>query len=261
MTHGNGPQIGLLALQAAAYKDAQAYPLDVLGAESAGMIGYLIAQTLGNEVPGLQIVTVLTRVEVDPADPAFDAPTKPIGPTYPEAEMQTLAARKAWTFAPDMHGFRRTVASPKPRRIVELNAVTTLVQSGTAVVCAGGGGIPVVPSGTGWRGVEAVIDKDHSSALLAEALGADALLLLTDVPAVWTAWPMSKGEPIRHISADQLGCHSFDPGSMGPKVEAACRFANRTGRMAGIGTVEDAESILEGRAGTIVEPTPGYSRT
>jgi carbamate kinase len=250
ITHGNGPQIGLLALQAAAYRDVSPYPLDVLGAESQGMIGYLVAQAISNGVPGLEIATLLTQVEVDPADPAFRSPTKPIGPIYDEAEMQRLAMQ--WTFARDVHGFRRTVPSPEPKRIVEIETIKLLVRAGKAVICAGGGGIPVVVSANGLRGIEAVIDKDHSSALLAEKLGADALLLLTDVPNVWSRWPKSGGEPIGVTSVDHLREHRFDPGSMGPKVEAACRFADRSGRLVGIGAIEDAEAILEGRAGTII---------
>jgi carbamate kinase len=252
ITHGNGPQIGLLALQAAALTEVAPYPLDVLGAESAGMIGYLIAQTLANEVPGLQIASLLTQVEVDPADPAFATSTKPIGPIYSEAQKRKLAGERRWSFVAESQGFRRVVPSPSPRRVVEIDTIKLLVRSGTTTICAGGGGIPVVADGDGLRGIEAVIDKDHTSALLAEELGADALLLLTDVPAVWTRWPMSEGEQFGQVSSGELRQHSFDPGSMGPKVEAACRFVDRTGRMAGIGAVEDADAILEGRAGTIV---------
>lgn len=257
ITHGNGPQIGLLALQAAAYRDVSPYPLDVLGAESAGLIGYLVAQALANEVSELEIATLLTQVEVDPADPAFGTPTKPIGPVYDEAEMRKLAARFRWTFVPDANGFRRAVPSPAPRRIVEVNAIRQLVRAGMAVVCTGGGGIPVVAGADGRLGVEAVIDKDHSSALLAEELGADAVLFLTDVPAVWTKWPMSEGEPIGSISSGELRGYHFSVGSMGPKVEAACHFADRTGRVAGIGAIEDAEAVLEGRAGTTVRARRG----
>jgi carbamate kinase len=253
ITHGNGPQIGLLALQAAAYGDVPPYPFDVLGAESQGMIGYLIAQAVTNEVPSLEATTVVTQVEVDPADTAFSTPTKPIGPIYDEIQMQRLARQNSWTFVPDAHGYRRAVASPAPRRIVEINAIKWLMQAGTTVICAGGGGIPVVAAGAnGLRGIEAVIDKDHSSALLAEELHADALLLLTDVPAVWTRWPMSEGRAIGNATPDELRTYRFDAGSMGPKVEAACRFAERTGRLAGIGAIEDAEAILAGRAGTKV---------
>ena len=253
ITHGNGPQIGLLVLQAAAYKEVQPYPLDVLGAESEGMIGYLIEQALASELPGREIATLLTQVEVDATDPAFARPSKPIGPIYGESAARQLAARTSWTLVPDGGGYRRAVPSPAPRRIRELNAIRLLMQSGVIVICAGGGGIPVTttPDGT-VRGVEAVIDKDLSSALLAEAIGADALLLLTDVPAVWTKWPMAEGQPIGHVTPVELRALAFDPGSMGPKVEAACRFAERTGRMAAIGAVDQAEAILAGDSGTIV---------
>ena len=253
ITHGNGPQIGLLALQAAAYKDVAPYPLDVLGAESEGMIGYLIEQTLANELPGREIATLLTQVAVDPADPAFANPTKPIGPVYGAEEAGKLAARTTWPLVRDGGGFRRAVASPEPRRIREINAIKLLVRAGVIVICAGGGGIPVVVGNDGMlHGVEAVIDKDFSSALLAQAIDADALLLLTDVPAVWTRWPMTEGAPIRHTTAAALRTSTFDPGSMGPKVEAACRFVEASGRVAAIGAINDAERILAGEAGTIV---------
>jgi carbamate kinase len=253
ITHGNGPQIGLLALQAAAYKDVTPYPLDVLGAESEGMIGYLIEQTLASELPGGEIATLLTQVEVDPADPALAKPTKPIGPVYSAEAAGRLAARTTWTLVHDGGGFRRAVPSPEPRRIREINAIKLLVQAGVIVICAGGGGIPVAAGNDGiLHGVEAVIDKDLSAALLAQAIGADALLLLTDVPAVWTRWPMPEGEPIRHTTPAALRALTFEPGSMGPKVEAACRFAERTGRVAAIGAINEAERILVGNAGTIV---------
>jgi carbamate kinase len=261
VTHGNGPQIGLLALQAAAYKDVQPYPLDVLGAESEGMIGYLIEQALANALPGREMATLLTQVEVDPADPAFARPSKPIGPVYGESEHRRLAASTGWTFVADGGGFRRAVPSPAPRRIREINVIRLLVRAGMIVICAGGGGIPVTTTAAGeLRGVEAVIDKDLSAALLAESIEADALLLLTDVPAVWTRWPMADGQPIGRTTPSALRRHVFDPGSMGPKVEAACRFAERTGRVAGIGAVEQAEAILDGVAGTVLagaaEPRP-----
>jgi carbamate kinase len=253
ITHGNGPQIGLLALQAAAYTDVQPYPLDVLGAESEGMIGYLIEQALGNALPDREIATLLTQVEVDGTDRAFADPCKPIGPIYGEAQARQLAARTSWTFVPEGRGFRRAVPSPAPRRIREINIIKLLVRSGMIVICAGGGGIPVVAMADGTLcGVEAVIDKDLSSALLAEAIGADALLLLTDVPAVWTKWPRSEGRPIGHIAPAELRRFAFDRGSMAPKVEAACRFAERTGRFAAIGAIEQAEAILAGKAGTVV---------
>ena len=253
ITHGNGPQVGLLALQAAAYKDVQPYPLDILGAESEGMIGYLIEQGLANELPGREIVTLLTQVEVEIDDPNFANPSKPIGPIYGQAEARLLTTRSGWTLIPDGPGFRRAVASPAPRRIREINAIKLLIRSGIIVICAGGGGIPVVvTSAGGLRGVEAVIDKDLAAALLAEEIGADALLLLTDVPAVWTRWPKSEGQPIGRITPAALRELSFAPSSMGPKVEAACRFVERTGRDAAIGAIEHAEALLNGTSGTIV---------
>ncbi len=253
ITHGNGPQVGLLALQAASYKDVQPYPLDVLGAETEGMIGYLIEQTLSSELPGREIATLLTQVEVDAADPAFRAPTKPIGPVYGETEMRLLAARTPWTFVKDGPGFRRAVASPEPQRIREINVIKLLVNAGVVVICAGGGGIPVVATASGeLHGIEAVIDKDLSAAHLAESVGAEALLLLTDVPAVWTRWPASEGQPIGRIASAQLRAMTFEPGSMAPKVEAACRFVERTRRFAGIGAIDRAEAILRGESGTIV---------
>ncbi len=254
ITHGNGPQIGLLALQMAAFTQVKPYPLDVLGAESEGMIGYLIEQALGEELPDREVATLLTQVEVDPADPAFMTPTKPIGPIYGEAEAHVLSVRLGFRFARDGGGFRRVVASPLPHRIRELNTIRVLVAAGVIAICAGGGGIPVVrtPEG-GLRGVEAVIDKDRSAALLAEQLGADALLLLTDVATVWTRWPRTAdSRPILRVSAAELRGFDFAPGSMGPKVEAACWFVERTGRFAAIGAIEQAPAILEGCAGTVV---------
>jgi carbamate kinase len=254
VTHGNGPQVGLLALQTAAYKKVKPYPLDVLGAESEGMIGYLIEQALAEELPEREIATLLTQVEIDPADPAFKAPSKPIGPVYGEQEARELAARNGWTFGREGGGYRRVVPSPAPQRVRELKAVRLLVDAGIIVICAGGGGIPVVVTEDGGlRGVEAVIDKDSSAALLAEQLGADALLLLTDVSAVWTKWPAAPdGRPIGRTSPGELRRYEFAPGSMAPKVAAACRFAERTKGIAAIGAMEDAQAILEGRAGTIV---------
>ncbi len=256
ITHGNGPQIGLLALQMAAFTQVKPYPLDVLGAESEGMIGYLIEQALGEALPDREIATLLTQVEVDPADPAFGTPSKPIGPIYGEAEAHALSVRLGFQFARDGGGFRRVVASPLPRRIRELATIRILVAAGVIAICAGGGGIPVVRTTEGGlRGVEAVIDKDRSAALLAEQLGADALLLLTDVAEVWTSWPKSAdSRPIQRASAKDLRGYDFAPGSMGPKVEAACWFVERTGRFAAIGAIEQACAIVEGRAGTVVRP-------
>ena len=254
ITHGNGPQVGLLALQAAAYKDVQPYPLDILDAESEGMIGYLIEQALANELPDREIATLLTQVEVESGDPAFANADQTDWPDLRRRQKRSvLAARSSWTLVQDGPGFRRAVPSPAPRRIREINAIKLLVRAGIIVICAGGGGIPVVttPAG-GLRGVEAVIDKDLSAALLAEQIGADALLLLTDVPAVWTRWPKSQGEPIGRITPEALRRMSFAPGSMGPKVEAACRFVEQTGRFAAIGAIESAEALLNGSGGTIV---------
>jgi carbamate kinase len=217
------------------------------------MIGYLIEQTLARELPGCEIAALLTQVEIDPADPAFAVPTKPIGPVYGAEEAARLAALTSWTLVRDGDGFRRAVASPQPRRIREINAIRLLIEGGVLVICAGGGGIPVIAGADGGlRSVEAVIDKDLSSALLAEAIGAEALLLLTDVPAVSTRWPMPENHWIRRTTAQQLRQLAFDPGSMGPKVEAACRFAENTGRTAAIGAIADVERILAGEAGTIV---------
>jgi carbamate kinase len=252
ITHGNGPQIGLLALQAAAYRTVAPYPLDLLGAESEGLVGYLIDLALANALPGRDIATLLTQVEVASDDPAFAAPSKPIGPVYRD---RSAAARLPWPLVRDGDGWRRAVASPAPRRIREIGTIRLLLNAGTIVVCAGGGGIPVTRRAAGeWRGVEAVIDKDHASALLAEGIGADALLLLTDVTAVWTRWPKSAGAPIARTTPEELRSLSFAAGSMGPKVEAACRFVENTGKMAAIGAIEQAEKLIEGCAGTIVQP-------
>ncbi|MCP5151837.1 MAG: carbamate kinase [Ectothiorhodospiraceae bacterium] len=257
VTHGNGPQIGLLALQAAALDGVEPYPLDVLGAETDGMLGYLIERALAREVPGREVVTVLTCVEVDPADPAFARPTKPVGPIYPAARATALARDHGFTMVEEPTGWRRAVASPLPRRIVQLAPVRTLLETGHVVVCAGGGGIPVAVDADGSeRGVEAVVDKDRTSALLAEMLGADRLLLLTDVDAVRTAWPPPAGEPIRHAGVSALEGRAFDAGSMGPKVGAACDFVRRTGQRAAIGALADATRLAMGDAGTQVEPDP-----
>jgi carbamate kinase len=255
VTHGNGPQVGFLALQAQVSGQGEVPPLDVLDAETEGMIGYWIEQELANLLPGRDVATLLTQVEVDPDDPAFDAPTKPIGPVYDAAEARALAARWGWRVAPDGAGFRRVVPSPEPRAIRERRTIELLVRAGVGLVCAGGGGIPVVrrPDGT-LRGVEAVIDKDLSAALLASRLGAAALLLLTDVPAVFSDWPEPARQALRRTTPRRLRRLRFDPGSMGPKVEAACRFVDAGGPCAGIGALEDAARVLAGEAGTRVEP-------
>jgi carbamate kinase len=252
VTHGNGPQIGLLALQGEAYSGERPYPLDVLGAESEGMVGYLLDQELTNELSGRPVATLLTQVLVDRDDPAFESPTKPIGPVYDERAARELAAERKWAVAPDGDGYRRVVASPEPRAIVELPTIRLLAGSGVLVVCVGGGGIPVVEAEGRLHGVEAVIDKDLAAALLATGLDADALLLLTDVPAVEADWGTPRARPLREASVAELGAMSFAAGSMGPKVEAACRFAERTGGLAAIGALGDAAAILRGERGTRV---------
>ena len=253
VTHGNGPQVGLLAIQAEAYKGVKPYPLDVLDAETEGAIGYLIEQELRNQLPDQEIVTLLTQIEVNPRDPAFACPTKPIGTVYSETEAKKLAKERGWAVAPDGNVYRRVVPSPEPKRILELPTIRLLVKVGALVVCAGGGGIPVIVTpGGGIRGVEAVIDKDLATALLATELQADALLLLTDVDSVYTNWNTPEAQPIKRITPQQLRNYSFAPGSMQPKVEAACRFVKATGGMAGIGKLEDAIEILGGDRGTIV---------
>ena len=254
VTHGNGPQVGLLAMQAEAYKGVKPYPLDVLDAETEGAIGYLIEQELCNQLPDRQIVTLLTQIEVDPRDPAFTQPTKPIGAVYSEIEAKQLAKERGWAVAPDGNVYRRVVPSPEPKRLLELPTIRLLVKVGALVVCAGGGGIPVITTSAGSiRGVEAVIDKDLATALLATELRADALLLLTDVDAVYANWNTPEAQPISAISPQQLRTYSFAPGSMQPKVEAVCRFVKATGGMAGIGKLEDAAEILRSDRGTIIK--------
>ncbi|MGI9509078.1 MAG: carbamate kinase [Geminicoccaceae bacterium] len=254
ISHGNGPQVGLLALQTAAYSAAEAYPLDVLDAESEGMIGYLIEQELRNQLGSdALIATLLTQIEIDPRDPAFQCPSKPIGPVYDALHAEVEATNHGWSIAPDGNGFRRVVASPSPRRILEEQVIRFLIERDVIVICAGGGGIPVARKADGgFIGVEAVIDKDHASALLAETVAADALLMLTDVDAIYTGFGTDSAKPIRMASRDDLNADSFAAGSMRPKVEAACSFVGRTGGQAGIGRLDDALAILEGKAGTVV---------
>ena len=256
ITHGNGPQVGLLALQAAAFEDVRpSPPLDVLGAGSEGMIGYMIEQELGNLVPFERpFATILTMVEVDPADPAFENPTKPIGPVYDEEEARALASERGWTVAPDGDGWRRVVPSPLPQRVFEIRPVRWLLEHNVIVICSGGGGIPTMYDDKGkLHGVEAVIDKDRASALLAEEVEADCLILATDADAVYLNWGTPEQSPIRAITPDELRRHRFPAGSMGPKVESACRFVERTGGRAAIGALSEIEEILNSRAGTVVE--------
>jgi carbamate kinase len=253
ITHGNGPQVGLLALEAAAYTSVEPYTLDVLGAESEGMIGYMIEQELGNILPEeVPFATILTQVEVDPSDPAFQNPTKPIGPQYSQEEAERLAREHGWTVGPDNGKYRRLVPSPKPKRIFEIRVVEWLVERGVVVICTGGGGIPTMLTPDGVLvGVEAVIDKDYAGGLLAKSLGAEVFLMLTDAEAVWENWGAAHARSIRRAAPEALEALPFAPGSMGPKVKAACDFARATGGRAGIGALEDAVAIVEGRAGTL----------
>jgi carbamate kinase len=254
IAHGNGPQVGLLALQSAAYKEVAPYSLDVLGAQTEGMIGYLIEQELGNLLPfEVPFATILTQVEVDPADPAFQHPTKPIGPVYSKEEAQRLAQEKGWSIAPDGDKYRRVVASPRPQRIFEIRPVKWLLEKGTIVICAGGGGIPTCyGENRKLSGVEAVIDKDLCSALLADELDADLLVIATDVDAAYIDWGKPTQKAIAQAHPDELEKLGFAAGSMGPKVQAACEFARKTGKDAVIGALPDIVAITARTAGTRV---------
>jgi carbamate kinase len=253
VTHGNGPQVGLLVLMSEAYGAGESWPLDVLDAETEGQIGYIIELELDNAIDDRDTVAIITRVLVDERDPAFGNPTKFIGPLYDEEEACALAERRGWQMRPDGDRWRRVVASPEPKRVIQLPAIRRLVDGGLLVVCAGGGGVPVVDDGAGGhRGVEAVIDKDLSSCLLAVDLEADALALATDVDAVYVDWGTPDQRPIRAAAPAALRALAFPPGSMGPKVEAACRFVEQTGGRAAIGALEQVRELLDGTAGTQV---------
>ena len=266
VAHGNGPQVGLLALQSAAYKEVPSYPLDVLGAESQGMIGYLVEQELGNLVPYERpVATLLTMIEVDPADPAFENPTKPIGPIYDQESAAAMGKQRGWVFKADGDYMRRVVPSPKPIHIFELRQIKWLLEQGSIVICAGGGGIPVMyvdrPAPTEYGpekqlvGVEAVIDKDHASALLSAGIEADYFVMATDADAVYIDWGTPEQRAIATANPEailELRSH-FAAGSMLPKVEAACGFASDTpGKRAVIGGLTDIDEMLRGQAGTIV---------
>jgi len=255
LTHGNGPQVGLLALQGAAYTTVETYPLDVLGAETDGMIGYLLEQELANLLPvSRTITTLLTRVEVDANDPAFKHPSKPIGPVYTQEVADHITATKHWAIAPDGKGFRRVVASPLPVRVFGLDPIRWLLERGALVIAAGGGGIPVARSADGrtLHGVEAVIDKDLCSGLLARELEADVLVIATDVREVCLDWGTPEQRALHKVTPQELKRHSFQAGSMGPKVDAACQFALATGKRAVIGSLDQIEEMLAGHAGTEV---------
>jgi carbamate kinase len=256
LSHGNGPQVGLLALQAAAYTEVEAYPLDVLGAQTEGMIGYVLEQELGNLLPiEVPFATLLTMIEVDPKDPAFGDPTKFVGPVYTQEQADTLAADKGWTFKPDGSFWRRVVPSPAPKRIFEIRPIRWLLDNGAIVICAGGGGVPTMYAPDGDRtlvGVEAVIDKDLASELLAREVGADLFVMVTDVDGVYTGWGTPEQRRLDRVTPAELRALPFPAGSMGPKVDAAARFVEATGKRAAIGGLSDIEAIVEGSAGTQV---------
>jgi carbamate kinase len=256
LSHGNGPQVGLLALQAAAYAEVEPYPLDVLGAQSEGMIGYVLEQELGNELPAeVPLATILTMVEVDPADPAFHNPTKFVGPVYTPEQAHQLAADKGWTFHKDGTSWRRVVPSPRPRRIFEIRPIRWLLDQGVIVICAGGGGVPTMFTPANPRrltGVEAVIDKDLASQLLAREVGADLLVMATDVDGVYADWGTPEQRRLDRVTPAELRALSFPTGSMGPKVEAAALFVEGTGKRAAIGALSQMEAIVGGHAGTQV---------
>jgi carbamate kinase len=258
LSHGNGPQVGLLALQAAAYTAVDPYPLDLLGAQTEGMIGYLIEQELGNLLPAeVPLATILTMIEVDADDPGFADPTKFVGPVYGDDEAEKLAADKGWVFKRDGEHLRRVVPSPAPRRIFEIRPIKWLLDNRVLVICAGGGGIP-----TTWvpgerrtlAGVEAVIDKDLASELLAREVGADLFVMATDVDGVYDGWGTPEQRKLDRVTPGELRARPFAAGSMGPKVEAAARFVEATGKRAAIGALDEIDQIVEGRAGTIVAP-------
>jgi carbamate kinase len=254
ITHGNGPQVGLLALQGAAYNPEELYPLDVLGAQTEGMIGYMIEQELGNLLPfEVPFATILTMVEVDPTDPGFALPTKFIGPVYSESEAERLKAEKGWVMKRDGDKWRKVVASPHPKQIFEVRPIRWLLERGTIVIAAGGGGIPTVyEPGRKLRGIEAVIDKDVCSELLARQLDADFFLMATDAEAVFLDWGKPTAKAFRQANPSAMRDYSFPAGSMGPKVAAACHFAETTGKAAAIGALKDLAAILRGEAGTTI---------
>jgi carbamate kinase len=258
LSHGNGPQIGLLALQAAAYTPVKPYPLDVLGAQTQGMIGYLLEQELGNLLPmDVPFASILTMIEVDAHDPSFQDPTKFIGPVYEEDEAKRIALDTHWTFKQDGSKWRRVVASPRPQRIFELRPIRWLLEHGVIVICAGGGGIPTVYDPDRDRqllGVEVVIDKDFAGAMLARDVEADMYVMATDAEGVYLDWGTPSARCLGHTTPAELGRYTFPAGSMGPKVAAACEFVVSTGHRAAIGSLADIERIVAGEAGTLIEP-------
>jgi len=260
LTHGNGPQVGVLALQSASDPNLTTpYPFDVLGAQTQGMIGYWLLQSLQNHLPDRQVAAIINQTLVEANDPAFEDPSKFVGEVYDEEQAHALAASRGWTVKPDGAAWRRVVGSPKPQRVVETRLIRLLLNSGGLVVCAGGGGVPVVRNEAGHlEGVEAVVGKDLTTAVLAEALDADVLLVLTDVPEVMRDFGTPALAPIARSTPAPLCREPFPAGSMGPKVDAVCRFVELIGGMAAIGRLEDVVAILEGKSGTIVTPAGDY---
>jgi len=258
ISHGNGPQVGLLALQGAAYKDVEAYPLDILGAETQGMIGYLIEQEVGNLLPVERpLATILTMVEVDPADPAFHDPTKFVGPIYDEAAARSLAADRGWVVKPDGPHWRRVVPSPQPKRIFEIRPMRWLLDQGAVVICAGGGGIPTMYAPDADRvlvGVEAVIDKDLAGSLLARELGADLFVMATDVDGIYRDWGTATQARIDRVTPAELDSMGLPAGSMGPKAAAASEFVAMTGGRAAIGSLDMIDGLVDGTDGTQIVP-------
>lgn len=263
ITHGNGPQIGKILLQnELTQHETPAMPMDVCGAMSQGQIGYLLQQQLSNELTrqGLnkEVVTVITRVEVDPADPSFQNPTKPVGSFYSKAEAETFMREKKETWIEDSgRGWRKVVPSPQPQAILEAKTVKRLVESSCLVIACGGGGIPVVTDKAGgYFGIEAVIDKDLASEILAEMVDAQVLMILTDVPRVFLNYGRPGQQELKDLSVNELAGYAaeghFAAGSMGPKVGAVLRFARKPGRRAVITSLGDAVEALQGHAGTQV---------
>jgi carbamate kinase len=255
ITHGNGPQVGMLALESAHDPAiSRPYPFDVLGAQTQGMIGYWLLQALQDALPRRQVACLVSRTLVRRDDPAFGQPSKFVGPVYDEPRARALAAAHGWEVRRDGTRWRRVVPSPEPAGLPDLPAIRTLLGTGAIVVCAGGGGIPIADGAGGIRGVEAVVDKDLTASLLARELHADALLLLTDVAAVMDGYGTPQSRPIRRITPAELRKRDFPAGSMGPKIEAVCRFVEETGKPAAIGQLSDAQALLTQQAGTVIVP-------
>lgn len=252
IVHGNGPQVGLLALQNAAYKESPAWPLDILVAESQGMIGFAIAQALASSTGNAPVTTLMTRVEVDPQDDAFSTPGKYIGPVYQPDQQTDLEERYGWQMKADGQYIRRVVPSPTPLKILDSDAICTLMDAGHMVICCGGGGIPVIAQGDGYQGIEAVIDKDLTAAVLAQSINADHLLILTDADAVYENWGTPQARALRHVTPEELAPFAAPDGAMGPKAAAVIQFVKQTGNAAFIGALKDAPQVLAGEKGTCV---------